>query len=81
MVGQQWQGRKWYCYGTSMTDNHDRNGNMVGSKPDGMPNRPQKTGFYSRFLAELAGLEEHNFGNGSAVLFRLSTARIRLNPV
>lgn len=66
MNGQQWQGKKWYCYGTSMTDNHDREGGMVGTTPDKQPNRPQKTGFYSGFLAQFAGLEEHNFGKGGS---------------
>ena len=64
--GQQWQGKKWYCYGTSMTDNRDRGGGTVGFKPDGQPNCPVYTGFYSGALARLAGLEEHNFGKGSS---------------
>ena len=44
----QWQGKKWYCYGTSMTDNSG------------------DTGIYSKYLAEYAGLEEHNFGKGGS---------------
>ena len=44
----QWQGKKWYCYGTSMTDNSG------------------DTGMYSKYLAEYAGLEEHNFGKGGS---------------
>jgi len=44
----QWNGKKWYCYGTSMTDNS------------------RNTGWYSGPLAELAGLEEHNFGKGNS---------------
>ena len=39
--GKQWQGKKWFCYGTSMTE-------------------------YSKYLAEYAGLEEHNFGKGGS---------------
>ena len=53
MNGQQWQGKKWYCYGTSMTDNQCI---VCGAV----------TGQYSRFLAEHAGLEEHNFGKGGS---------------
>ena len=49
----QWKGKKWYCYGTSMTDNvkliHEKN-----------------CGTYSKYLAEYAGLEEHNFGKGGS---------------
>ena len=48
----QWQGKKWYCYGTSMTDN------------SGEP--ATTTGRYSKYLAEYAGLEEHNFGKGGS---------------
>ena len=44
----QWQGKKWYCYGTSMTDTSG------------------DTGMYSKYLAEYAGLEEHNFGKGGS---------------
>ncbi|MBE7001595.1 MAG: SGNH/GDSL hydrolase family protein [Ruminococcaceae bacterium] len=47
---EQWSGKKWYCYGTSMTDNR---GDI-------------KSGYYSGFLAEMAGLEEHNFGKGGS---------------
>ncbi len=50
----QWQGKKWYCYGTSMTDNYGiKNGGFV-------------TGYYSKYLAEYSGLEEHNFGKGGS---------------
>ena len=65
-MGQQWQGKKWYCYGTSMTDNHEREGGMAGTNPDKQPNCPSKTGYYSGFLAEFAGMEEHNFGKGGS---------------
>lgn len=44
----QWNGKKWFCYGTSMTDN------------------TQNTGFYSAYLAEYAGLEEHNYGKANS---------------
>lgn len=49
----QWQGKKWYCYGTSMTDNVT----MI---------KGGHCGTYSKYLAELAGLEEHNFGKGGS---------------
>lgn len=65
-LGQQWQGKKWYCYGTSMTDNRDLNGGKVGTAPDGKTNYTKKTGYYSGFLAKIAGLEEHNFGKGGS---------------
>ncbi|MBQ8409445.1 MAG: SGNH/GDSL hydrolase family protein [Clostridia bacterium] len=51
--GKQWQGKKWYCYGTSMTDNSGQDSTFI-------------TGQYSKFLAEYAGLEEHNFGKGGS---------------
>jgi len=66
MCGQQWQGKKWYCYGTSMTDNRNREGGRCGTAPDKQPNHSKKTGYYSGFLAEYAGLEEHNFGKGGS---------------
>lgn len=50
----QWQGKKWYCYGTSMTDN-------VSLTKLGL-----HCGNYSKYLAEYAGLEEHNFGKGGS---------------
>ena len=52
----QWQGKKWYCYGTSMTDNVSLiNGINCGN--------------YSKYLAKFAGLEEHNFGKaGSGII-------------
>lgn len=50
----QWQGKKWYCYGTSMTDN-------VSFAKSGM-----HCGTYSKYLAQYAGLEEHNFGKGGS---------------
>ena len=65
-MGQQWQGKKWYCYGTSMTDNRIRNGGFSGTTPERQPSQPRKTGYYSGFLAEFAGLEEHNFGKGGS---------------
>ena len=49
----QWQGKKWYCYGTSMTDNSGKDSPLV-------------TGTYSKYLAEYAGLDEHNFGKGGS---------------
>ena len=51
--GKQWNGKKWYCYGTSMTDNSGVDSPFV-------------TGTYSKYLAEYAGLEEHNFGKGGS---------------
>ena len=51
--GKQWQGKKWYCYGTSMTDNSGKDSPFV-------------TGTYSKYLAEYSGLEEHNFGKGGS---------------
>lgn len=63
----QWQGKKWYCYGTSMTDNSVSEG-ITGRKPDGTRNSG-RTGFYAEKLAELSGLEEHNFGKaGSGIV-------------
>ena len=68
-LGNQWQGKKWYCYGTSMTDNRDHSFGMAGITPDDQPNCPVRTGYYSAYLAELAGLEEHNFGKaGSGIV-------------
>lgn len=53
-MSTQWQGKKWYCYGTSMTD------------------RTNIPGYYSRYLAKFAGLEEHNFGKaGSGIIPKL----------
>ena len=49
----QWQGKKWYCYGTSMTDNSGADSPFI-------------TGTYSKYLAEYAGLEEHNYGKGGS---------------
>ena len=40
-IMNQWQGKKWYCYGTSMTDNTTLGGN-IGKKPDGTK-RPTAT--------------------------------------
>lgn len=48
--GNQWEGKKWYVYGTSLTE------------------RPG-VGTYSRYLAALAGLEEHNFGKGGSGIY------------
>ncbi len=50
----QWQGKKWYCYGTSMTDNVSTAMGVPGTH----------CGHYSKYLAKYAGLEEHNFGKG-----------------
>ena len=47
LMNDQWKGKKWYCYGTSLTDSSG-------------------AGKFSRFLAEYAGLEEHNFGKGGS---------------
>lgn len=57
---KQWQGKKWYCYGTSMTDCIPCTG-TIGYLPDKSPNSG-RTGYYAQYLAEYAGLEEHNFG-------------------
>ena len=66
--GQQWHGKKWYCYGTSMTDNSVFTG-RAGVTPDNEPNHPSRTGYYSDYLAEIAGLEQHNFGKaGSGIV-------------
>ena len=51
--GSQWNGKKWYCYGTSMTDNSGKDSTFI-------------TGTYSKYLAEFAGLEEHNYGKGGS---------------
>lgn len=66
VLGQQWNGKKWYCYGTSMTDSADCNGGLAGTTPDKQKNYPVKTGYYSGFLAEFAGLQEFNFGKGGS---------------
>ena len=50
----QWQGKKWYCYGTSMTDNIS------------LIHGINHCGNYSKYLAQYAGLEEHNFGKGGS---------------
>ena len=50
----QWQGKKWYCYGTSMTDN-------ISLTKKGL-----NSGTFSKYLAQFAGLEEHNFGKGGS---------------
>ena len=63
-MANQWRGKKWYCYGTSMTDNSVRPGRNAGRLFDGQKSSPDRTGFYSQYLAEYAGLEEHNFGKG-----------------
>ena len=60
----QWQGKKWYCYGTSMTDNSVGEG-VIGIKPDGTKNRG-RTGYYTEILSKLSGLKELNFGNGGS---------------
>lgn len=63
----QWQGKKWYCYGTSMTDNSVVEG-VIGIKPDGKENSG-RTGYYTETLSKLSGLEEHNFGKaGSGII-------------
>lgn len=66
----QWQGKKWYCYGTSMTDNSVIEG-ITGTKPDGKKNSG-RTGYYTETLSKLSGLEEHNFGKaGSGIIPKL----------
>ena len=66
----QWKGKKWYCYGTSMTDNSDVEG-VIGYKTDGSENSG-RTGYYSEKLSELSGLVEHNFGKaGSGIIPKL----------
>jgi len=66
----QWQGKKWYCYGTSMTDSSHR-GEYIGLKPDGTVNGG-RTGYYTEKLSELSGLIEHNFGKaGSGIIPKL----------
>ena len=68
MDAQQWNGKKWYCYGTSMTDNRDWN-SEAGRTPDNEISKPAKTGWYPQTLAELSGLEMHNFGKaGSGIV-------------
>ena len=47
-----------------MTDNSVRPGRNAGRLFDGQKSSPDRTGFYSQYLAEYAGLEEHNFGKG-----------------
>ena len=56
MKSNAWQGKKWYCYGTSMTDNKTFiNGYHSGT--------------YTKYLAEYAGLLEHNYGkSGSGII-------------
>lgn len=66
MNGQQWNGKKWYCYGTSMTDNAVRVRENSGTTPDNKISQPEKTGYYSDILASFAGLEQHNFGKGGS---------------
>lgn len=64
VIGKQWRGKKWYCYGTSMTD--IKCNGIVGITPDNKPNRTEKTGYYSDFLAQFAGLQQFNFGKGGS---------------
>ena len=66
LTGQQWRGKKWYCYGTSMTDNSSRAGRHVGTTPDRQKSSLERTGYYSQYLAEYAGLQEFNFGKGGS---------------
>ncbi len=66
----QWQGKKWYCYGTSMTD-HSVIGGNIGPRPDGTANSG-RTGYYAEKLSKLSGLIEHNFGKaGSGIIPKL----------
>lgn len=55
---KQWQGKKWYCYGTSMTDNN------LTNYEDNDDN--SGTGHYSHYLAKYSGLIQHNFGLGGS---------------
>lgn len=64
-MSNQWQGKKWYCYGTSMTESRERTGE-VGRTPDNQISQPVRTGYYPLTLAELSGLEMHNFGKGGS---------------
>ncbi len=67
---EQWKGKKWYCYGTSMTANSFV-GKYIGLKSDGTINGG-KTGYYSEKLSQLSGLVEHNFGKaGSGIIPKL----------
>ncbi len=64
---QQWKDKKWYCYGTSMTDKSVLE-SVIGYKPDGTKNRG-RTGYYTEKLAEYSGLKEYNFGKaGSGII-------------
>ena len=61
----QWQGKKWYCYGTSMSSNQTVSASAsIGKKPNGEPNTGARMGWYSTHLASLSGLIEHNFAKG-----------------
>ena len=40
VMADQWRGKKWYCYGTSMTDNTVRTGQNAGKTPDGQKTVP-----------------------------------------
>ena len=60
----QWKGKKWYCYGTSMTDNSIVEG-TIGKRLDGTLSSG-RTGYYTEKLSELSGLIEHNFGKGGS---------------
>lgn len=64
---EQWNGKKWYCYGTSMTDNRYID-SVIGTKLDGTSNTGI-TGYYTEKLAEMSGLIEYNFGKaGSGII-------------
>ena len=66
--GKQWAGKKWFCYATSMTDNSIFTG-VAGTMPNKQNSRPEQTGYYSKYLAEIAGLQEFNFGKaGSGIV-------------
>ena len=66
MEAQQWNGKKWYCYGTSMTDIREYNGGTAGPMPNRELSHPVRTGWYPLTLAELSGLEMHSFGKGGS---------------
>lgn len=57
-----WKGKKWYCYGTSLTAPTISKGN-IGIRVDGTPYQG-RMGYYAEHLAALSGMEEHNFGLG-----------------
>ncbi len=57
-----WKGKKWYCYGTSLTAPTISRG-RIGWKLTG-EGYQGRMGYYAEHLAKLSGMEEHNFGLG-----------------